>query len=142
MFKLHIGSVPDLGFLSDENRNGPQYLPKQNPNATGEVRALRMSSFFTQGPFLYNLMLLKLRQATRANSMEEAKKMFDQFKKRLDTWLELIPDDPYNGKPLKRSPDPNSIAAQMSKHGVEVRKQWQHVLRKPETDEAKEAAAN
>ena len=52
----------------------------------------------------------------------------------VDAWLELIPDAPYNSKPLKRSLDPNS----MKKHGVEVRRQWEHVSRKLERDEAKE----
>ena len=50
--------------------------------------------------------------------------------------MELIPDDPHTGRPPKRNIDPNAIEAQMKKHGVEIRRQWETVFRKLEREEA------
>ena len=140
MFKLHIGIVPELGFLSDDKgRNGPQYLPKQNPAAPSDTQAIRTSSFFTQGPKLFNMLPIQLRDVPRPRDEAHAKKLFDKFKSRLDKWLEIIPDEPYTGKTLKTRPDPNSIEAQFEKHKVEIRRQWAVIFRKLEMEEAAQA---
>ena len=137
MYKIHLGIVPDLGFLSeDKGRNGPQYIPKHHPAAPADIHAVRMSSFFCQGPKLFNLLPLQLRQTKTPADKAEAKKLFDRFKHRLDKWLELIPDDPHTGRPPKRNIDPNAIEAQMKKHGVEIRRQWEIVFWKLEREEA------
>ena len=142
MYKMHMGIVPDLGFLSDDTRNGPAYFPKFNRNAPEEVREARLSSFFVQGPKLFNMLPLMLRKPARPTNKQEAKKLFDTFKRRLDKWLELIPDEPHTGRPVKRATDPNSIEAHMAKLGVQIKEQWAHVQRQIEREEAAAAKKN
>ena len=58
IFKIHIGLVPDLGFVKDHNiRTNTKYFPKYNIKASsGPAKTIHFSSFFTMGPMLYNLL--------------------------------------------------------------------------------------
>ena len=41
MYKIHIGMVPDLGFLSDNGRQGVKYFAKENNQVPAGVQSLR-----------------------------------------------------------------------------------------------------
>ena len=85
IFKIHAGMVPDLGFLSDTGKQGLKYFAKENHQATKKVQDMRRSSFFTQGPLLYNLMPMMLRETvTLSTTAKEAKDKREKFKKWLD----------------------------------------------------------
>ena len=61
------------------------------------------------------------------------------FKRRLDKWLELIPDEP-NTEELTpyRAADSNSVVGQMRSHGRTVRKQWEVISKKLDQEEEEE----
>ena len=141
MYQLHLGIVPDLGFLSDTGRNGPKYFAKFNNGASEEVQSVRYSSFFTQGPVLFNLLPADFRTIEkRPDTKEEAKKMKESFKKKLDKWLELVPDIPVTGNPNRKSADLNALECRMRQHGKEVNRQWTIVRRRIEAEEARNTA--
>ena len=142
MYQIHLGMVPDLGFLSDSNqRTGTKYFAKYNRGAAADVKAIRYSSFFTQGPLLFNMIPATLRAPVNPDTPEEAKKLKAKFKKRLDKWLELIPDQPTTEGQLNtaqhRSAESNSISGQMSMHGKEVKRRWETISK--ELDDEEEA---
>ena len=88
MFYIHLQVVPDLGFLSDyNNRMGTKYFAKYNHGASNAVKSLRYSSFFTQGPRLFNLLPKELRRPAAATTPKEKDKAKEKFKRRLDAWL-------------------------------------------------------
>ena len=127
MYNIHIGSVPGLGFLSTSNlRTKTKYYPKVNKRATAEVRSIRYSSFFTQGPLLFNLLPEELREAVTPESPDHIPKMKAAFKVKVDKWLELIPDEPTTTG-LQRAAASNSIIAQMEMHGRNINSQWKKI---------------
>ena len=139
MQQIHSGLVPDLGFLSDYNkRTATKYFPKCNHSAAADVQAIRYSTFFTQGPMLYNLLPTDLRQPSQAKTTEEKKKLKEWFKRRLDKWLELIPDEPptRENKSEDRAAASNSILKQMANHGREVNRKWTEVKRQLDREDA------
>ena len=128
MYKLHIGLVPDLGFLSDTGRNGVKYFAKENPDAPKEVRSIRISSFFFKGPLLFNILPKELRTPARPNGPVESKKLLERFKRWLDKWLELIPDQPTTDETSgRRGADSNSLVDQMRANKIEVNRLWDRV---------------
>ena len=133
----HIGIMPDLGFLSDTGRTGVKYLAKENGKAPKEVKSLRISSFFSKGPSLFNLLPAALRQPARPKSKEEAKKLLDKFKKWLDKWLELIPDQPTTDSIPndRRGAIANTLVEQMRANKLTINRQWDIVQRKLEEEE-------
>ena len=139
MHQIHSGLVPDLGFLSDYNkRTATKYFPKCNHSAAADAQAIRYSSFFTQGPMLYNLLPKDLRQPSQATTTEEKKKLKEWFKRRLDKWLELIPDEPptRENKSEDRAAASNSILKQMANHGREVNRKWTAVKKELDREDA------
>ena len=139
MYKIHIDMVPDLGFLSDNGRQGVKYFAKQNNHASTAVQSLRTSCFFTQGPLLFNLLPEKLRAPARPATPEEAKKLKDRFKKWLDKWLELIPDQPTTPGIScdSRGADSNKLVDQVRAHSADIKIKWKDVERKLEDEERK-----
>ena len=136
MCNIHLRLVPDLGFLSDYHvRTGTKYFAKYNHHATAAVKTLRYSSFFTQGPVLYNLLPAQLRAPSTANTQEETDKAKRWIKRRVDKWLELIPDEPPTSENLPRTAESNSIVGQMGMHGRDIRKQWELVSKKLDKEE-------
>lgn len=140
MFKIHIGAAPDLGFLSECTiRHGTKYHPKYNRKASADAKAIRYSSFFTQGPLLFNLLPADLRKPVNAITPEEKKKQRDRFKLRVDKWLELIPDQPTTTGLDHRAAVSNSIIGQMGTHGREVNRKWPAISRQLDIEEARQA---
>ena len=140
MYKIFIGLAPDLGFLSDFTmRGGAKYFAKYNHHASSNVKSLRFSSFFTQGPRLFNLLPVNLRTPIPTPTRKEQDKRMKWFKRRLDKWLELIPDEP-NTEELTpyRAADSNSVVGQMRSHGRSVRKQWEVISKKLDQEEEEE----
>ena len=130
MFNIFIGLAPDLGFISDSNeRTGAKYFAKYNHHASTKVKSLRYSSFFTQGPRLFNLLPKNLRKPSTATTREEKDKLKKWFKRRVDKWLELIPDEPTT-EDLKRTADSNSIIGQMRMHGRKINREWEIISRR------------
>ena len=135
MYNIHLQIVPDLGFLSDyNNRTGMKFFAKYNHGAPNTVKTLRYSSFFTQGPRLFNLLSLELRRPATANTPEERKKAKEKFKKRYDKWLVLVPDEPTTEE-MNRTADSNSIVGQMRMHGRVVHRQWKIIWRRMAQEE-------
>ena len=140
MYKIFIGLAPDLGFLSDYTaRGGSKYFAKYCHHASNKVKSLRFSSFFTQGPLLFNLLPVNLRMPKQTATRKEQDKQMKWFKKRVDKWLELIPDEP-NTEELTpyRAADSNSIVGQMRLHGRRVKKEWEAVSKNLDQEEAEE----
>ena len=148
MYSIHIGQVQDLGFLSDYNpRTKTRYFAKYNQQASADIKAIRYSSFFSRGPALYNLLPPDMREpvTTLATTPEEKKKMKEKFKRRLDKWLELIPDQPTTeGLTPSRAANSNTLDDQIKMHGREIYTKWKEVSRQldeeDEEDEQQTAA--
>ena len=137
MYKIHSSMVPDLGFLSDNGRNGVKYFAKENPQAPKKTQNIRKSSFFSQGPLLFNLLPITLRKPVTRNTPEEAKAMKDRFKKWLDKWLELIPDQPTTPGLTYRTADSNKLVDQVRAHKNEIAYKWKAVEKKLLEEEKK-----
>ena len=137
MYKIHSGMVPDLGFLSDNGRNGVKYFAKENPQAPKKTQNIRKSSFFTQGPLLFNLLPMKLREPVTTSTPEEEKKNKDRFKRWLDKWLELIPDQPTTPGLTHRTADSNKLVDQVRAHKREIAEKWKAVEKKLIEEEKK-----
>ena len=71
---------------------GLKIRTKYNRNAPSNIRKLRHSSFFYKGPQIYNLLPLELRQFEEIES--PCQSHVDEYKKKLDKYLEVIPDQP------------------------------------------------
>ena len=136
MYKIHISMVPDLGFISDHHpRTGTKYFAKHNNKASNHVKNIRFSSFFSRGPTLFNLLPAELRTPAPLNMTSEDKKTLqNKFKKRLDKWLELIPDQPTT-EGLAREAETNSLINQLATHGREVADKWKEVSRRLDEEE-------
>ena len=67
MYKILIGIHPNPGFelpdTSQTNRTGIKVKPKFKSGVDAWVKTVRASSFFSQGPKLYNLLPIELRGA-------------------------------------------------------------------------------
>ena len=137
MYKIHIGMVPDLGFLSDIDRNGVKYFAKHSHQAAAAVQSLRTSSFFSKGPLLFDLLPQKLRAPARPPTPEEAKKLKDRFKKHLDKWLELIPDQPTTPgiNCDSRCADSNKLVDQYRAHSTEIKRKWKEIEQQLDDEE-------
>ena len=138
MYNIHLGLVPGIGFLSSGNiRTGTTYHPKTNKEATKPAQTLRHSSFFVQGPALYNKLPADLRAPVNQSlPLEDKKKMKEEFKKRVDKWLELIPDEPYTEGANHRAAGDNSIVGQLHHHGREVARKWEDVRKQLDKEQA------
>ena len=128
MFKIHIGLVPDLGFVKGHNiRTNTKYFPKYNRKASsGPANTIRFSSFFTMSPMLYNLLPGDLRQLENINI--PTKLDTENFKGKLDKWLKLVPDQPTTAG-MTRQAETNSLIDQLAIHGREVSRKWKTILR-------------
>ena len=145
MYSIHIGQVPDLGFISDYNpRTKTKYFTKYNHQLSADAKSIRYSSFFTRGPVLYNLLPPDMQEpaTNHVTTPEKKKKMKEKFKRRLDKWLELVPDQPTTeGLTPNRAANSNALDDQIRMHGKDVYTKWKQVARQlDEEDEQQEAA--
>ena len=127
MYKILIGLVPNVGFQKHYNvRTKITFTPKSTTRAPAWVKTIRYSSFFTKGPMLYNLLPEELRELE--DFIEPTKSHVDHFKRTLDQWLTLLPDQPTTHG-LVRQAKTNSILDQMAMHGSGVRRNWKDLIR-------------
>ena len=68
--------------------------------------------------------------------------MNESFKRRLDKWLELVPDLPETGNPNRKAVDPNALESRIKKHGKEVSRQWDLIKRRVAAEEARIAVTD
>ena len=96
VYKIIIGLVVNPGLVIDyDPRRKICVHPKVSPRrASSWVRKARESSFFCQGPKLYNSIPHHLRELE--NISEPSKKDLTSFKTKLDNYLSKIPDIPGN----------------------------------------------
>ena len=76
------------------------------------------------GPMLYNLLPGDLRQLENITNILDT----DNFKGKLDKWLELVPDQPTTAG-MTRQAETNSLIDQLAIHGREVSRKWKTILR-------------
>ena len=96
MKKIHKGLIPNPGIFIEhdhESRNGTSFrIPTRNETNKKWTSNERKSTFHYRGPQVFNALPRDLRDSTE--SME-------CFKIKLDTFLDMIPDNPIIGNPMK-----------------------------------------
>ena len=94
VYKVVIGLVINPGLTIEyDPRRKIRVTPKTSTrNATGWIRVARDSSFFCQGPKLFNSLPLQLRELE--NIATPTKNDVTCFKTKLDNHLRTIPDLP------------------------------------------------
>ena len=93
LYKIIITAVPNPGLDINYNiRTKINVRPKSCNLSVNWVKKARTSSFFFQGPRLQNSLPLELRELENIAIPE--KKHVDIFKRKLDSYLETIPDNP------------------------------------------------
>ena len=117
MYKIVIGAYPNPGFdlmsPRHDKRKGYEIKPKLNLRCDKWVSTARASSFFNRGAKLFNTLPLGLR-TKKWLSMEPTKINVDKFKKEVDKFLVLIPDQPNtDGRKSERTALTNSILDQV-----------------------------
>ena len=88
-WKVLEGLVPDCGVKKKQEggRSGRKCeIPPINRKARKSVQTLREQTFQVNGPQLYNILPANVRNMTRCS--------IDDFKMKLDKFLEGIPDEP------------------------------------------------
>ena len=88
-FIIGIISIPAFEVYSER---GIRIRRKLNPKAKVSIKSLRQSSFFYRGPQIYNLLPVELRAIEEI--VTPTQENVDCFKKKLDNYLGLIPDQP------------------------------------------------
>jgi len=93
VYKIVIQLIENPGLVITYNpRTKIMVQPKSCNQAAAWVRKARSSSFFHQGPRLYNALPATLKELEDIN--EPSSKHVDKFKMKLDTYLESIRDEP------------------------------------------------
>ena len=135
MYKIHIGAVPNIGFEKEFNeRTKTKFYAKHNRKAPRTVQTLRRASLFSRGPQLYNLLPEELRGKADVEQGDK-KKAVENFKRDLDKWLELIPDEPnVPGLTERRVAEKNSINSQYEHHWREIKPKWKVISEKMKKD--------
>ena len=90
-YRVVIGLIQFPWFEAYVER-GIKLRPKYNRKASAKIRRIRHSSFFYKGPQLFNLLPESIRQFEEI--VEPNQVHVDNFKKRVDEYLEKIPDEP------------------------------------------------
>ena len=86
---------------------------KLTPKAKVTIKRLRQSSFFYRGPQIYNLLPVELRAFEEI--VRPTQDHVDCFKKKLDNYLSLIPDQP-TLPTRQRAAETNSLIHQIPLH--------------------------
>ena len=89
IWKILEGQVPNCGIFSttEEARLGRKCtIPRLNTTARQAVQSLKEQTFQVNGPKLFNSLPAYIRNTRNCP--------LDDFKKKLDKWLEKIPDEP------------------------------------------------
>ena len=93
IYKIIIHLIENPGLVIDYNpRTKLMVHPKTCNQAPAWIRRARSSSFFVQGPAMYNALPAHLRELE--DIAHPSKSNVDSFKGRLDTHLSEIPDEP------------------------------------------------
>ena len=90
-YRVIIGLIKFPWFEAYLER-GIKLRSKYRRTAPAKIRRVRHSSFFYKGPQLYNLLPESLRQFQEI--AEPTQEHVEEFKKKLDEYLEKIPDEP------------------------------------------------
>ena len=88
-WKILEGLAPNCGITADglENRQGRKCtVPKMNNKSSAAVKTMKDQTFQVHGPQLFNSLPAYLRNTTKCT--------VDDFKMKLDKFLERIPDEP------------------------------------------------
>ena len=113
MYKIIIGLCPnpDLTWTYSD-RNKLVVKPKKSTRVVSTwVKNMRESSFFCEGPILYNLIDDKLREHEYIDY--PAKEHVEEFKRKLDIFLRRIPDEPTSPGEA-RAANSNSLVDQIT----------------------------
>ena len=126
MFKIHIGA--NFGLVPEYNmRTKTRYVSKVNRRASSAAQRLRRASFLAKGLQLFNLLLAELRELLhlQPSQMELA---VESFKRKLDKWLQLIPDKPTTERlTQRRAATSNALACQFNQQQETIRRKWREV---------------
>ena len=88
-WKVIEGLVPNCGVTVklEGGRVGRKCsIPNVNPQARASVKSMRHQTFQIHGPQLFNILPHEIRNITKCE--------IDEFKMKLDKYLELVPDEP------------------------------------------------
>ena len=143
MYKIHIGAIPNVGFRKDWNdRSQTKFFAKHNRKARRPIKGLRRASFFSKGPQLFNMLPEEMRELKHV-APENVKKEMEDFKKKLDKWLALIPDQPTTeGLTPRRQANDNSLPCQYQFHHKEIKKSWKTISDQMKREERARTAAS
>ena len=114
LYKVIIGLCPNPGFerILFNDRTGFKVESKRAKTAAAWVQKLRNSSFFSQGPTIFNMLPIDLRNFSIPE--HPSKTDVDKYKEKLDKYLRNIPDQPDipNAKNM-RAAETNSLVHQI-----------------------------
>ena len=113
MYKIIIGLCPNPGFeINYSDRNKIIVKPKRTvPCKSQWAQSMRESSFFCEGPRLYNLLEEKLREHQFIDKPDKGHVL--DFKGKLDKFLRRIPDQPTVPGGDGRAAESNSLVHQI-----------------------------
>ena len=109
VYRVLIGLL-DFQWFEVYMERGIRIKPKYNNKAARKIRRVRHNSFFYKGPQLYNLLPPELRQFEPIENPSQTH--VGEFKKKLDNYLTLIPDQP-TVPGLHRAAATNSLICQV-----------------------------
>ena len=109
IYKILIGLCPNPGFdITYTDRNKVIVKPKRTvPCKSQWAQRMRESSFFCEGPRLYNLLEEPLREHQFIDEPDKGHVV--EFKERLGKFLGRIPDQPTVPGGVGRQADSNSL---------------------------------
>ena len=112
-YRVIIGLLKFQWFeaYEDHEDSGIKLRAKYKRRAPQKVRRCRHSSFFYKGPQLYNLLPVELRQFEEIDVPDQGH--VDDFKGKLDKFLEKIPDEPTVAGRPPRVATTNSLICQI-----------------------------
>ena len=119
----------DISF--DDRYNSIKLKPKYDKDAGPAAKRLRSASFFSKGPKLYETVLPLL--GGIENICDPSEENLKEFKKKLDTLLETIPDEPEIGEP--RPALTNSILDQIRYRKEDNRKEQKRAASHQQSNE-------
>ena len=120
MYKILIGYAPAVGLEHYPHRSQWVFRPKIIPTTSKTpnwIKKARNSSLFVKGPLLYNCLPPHLRGKTIIDT--PTKSHVENFKQRLDQYLEKIPDIPGSQENTLLAAIPAYRRANPNPHGIQ-----------------------